>query len=254
MDYGNYGEGGFSNDNGYSDTADAHSQRQQNRTSLTPVTIRQINQATQHVPDGEFFINNVSLNMVSFVGVLRKVENQTSAVIVTIEDGTGSVEVKRWVDEKVTSAAEETEQFQALENSYVYVTGALKEFNQKKAIQHAKISPITDHNEVIYHMFYAISSHLEAQGLLNVGAIKTESGGIFASGDSTGTGGDGLDIQDKIMGIITSNSLTMPEGVPISWISGSLGVSVEKIQEKCQYLAEQGKIYQGYDEGAYLCV
>ncbi|WPK24699.1 hypothetical protein PUMCH_001982 [Australozyma saopauloensis] len=254
MDYNNYGDGGFSHDAGYSEGADGASQRQQTRSSLTPVTIRQINEASQNVPDGEFSINNVSLNMVSFVGILRKVENQTSAVVVTIEDGTGSVEVKRWIDEKMASAAEETEALLALEGNYVYVTGSLKEFNQKKAIQQAKIVAITDHNEVIYHMLYAISNHLEAQGLLKVGSIKSEGNGLFVGGESGGSGGPGLDLQDKIMGIITSNSLAMPEGVPVAWISSSLGASVESIQEKCQYLAEQGKIYQGYDEGAYLCI
>lgn len=254
MDYGNHGDGGFSHDSGFNENGNGGSQRQQTRSSLTPVTIRQINEATQPVPDGEFTVNNVSLNMVSFVGVIRKVENQTSAVILTIEDGTGSVDVKRWVDDKTTTAAEETETFQAMENSYVYVTGALNEFNQKKAIQQSKIVQITDHNEVLYHMLYSISNHLEAQGLLNVGAVKSEGNGLFVSADSAASGSDGLDIQDRIMSVITSNSLAMPEGVPVSWISGSLGVSVDVIQDKCQFLAEQGKIYQGYDEGAYLCV
>lgn len=254
MDYDNYGDGGFSHDAGYSENGEAGSQRQQTRTSLTPVTIRQINEATQKTPDGEFSVNNVSLNMISITGILRKVENQTSAVSLTIEDGTGSIEVKRWVDDTITTAAEETEMFQAWENTYVSVTGALKEFNQKKGIQQSKIFPVTDHNQLIYHILYALSNHLEAQGLLNVGAFKSEGNGLFVGGDNEGTGSLRLDIQDKIMGIITSNSLSMPEGVPVSWISGSLGIAADVIQEKCQYLAEQGKIYQGYDEGAYLCV
>lgn len=252
MDYGNYGDGGFSHDAGNSEHTGG-SQRQQTRTSLTPVTIRQISEATQHVPDGEFSIHNLSLNMVSFVGIVRKVENQTSAVTVTVEDGTGSVEIKRWIEEKETTAAEQTEMFQAMVNTYVYVTGALKQFNQKKGVQQARFTQITDHNQVLYHMLYAISNHLEAQGLLNVNAVKSEGNGLFVNGDAA-PGGEGVDVQDMIMGIITSNALSMPEGVPVIFISGSLGIPVDTVQEKCQFLAEQGKIYQGYDEGAYLCV
>lgn len=253
MDFNNYEDGGFSHDAGYSENADGQSQRQQTRTLLTPVTIRQINEAKQDIPDGEFLINNVSINMVSFVGVLRKVENQTSAILLTIEDGTGSVEVKKWIEEKLGTAAEQTELYQEMENQYVYVTGALKEFNQKKAIQQANVVLISDHNEVIYHMLYAISNHLESQGLLNVGAVKSEGNGLFVSSD-VGTGNDNLDLHDKIMSVISSQAPTMPEGVPVSWISKYLGVSSDSILEKCQFLAEQGKIYQGYDEGAYLCV
>lgn len=253
MDYGNHGDGGFSHDAEYSENND-HSQKPQGRTSLIPITIRQLNEATQHVPDGEFSIHNLSLSLVSLVGVLRKVENQTSAVSVTVEDGTGSIEIKRWIEEKETSAAEQTEYFQAMENKYVHVTGVLKQFNQKKGVQQAKFTLITDHNQVLYHMLAAISTHLEAQGLLNVNPLKSEGNGLFVGGDSGAAGGEGLDVQDKIMGIITSNSLSMPEGVPVSWISGTLGIPLDIILEKCQYLAEQGKIYQGYDEGAYLCV
>lgn len=249
--YGNYGDGGFNADAQYTDYNGAEgSQRQQTRNTLSPVTIKQINDATQHVPDGDFSVSNVTLNMVSFVGVIRKVDNQTSAVTVTIEDGTGSVDVKKWVDEKLTTAAEELELYLAMENKYVYVTGALKEFNQKKAIQHAAIREITDHNEVLYHMLYAVTTHLEAQGLLRV--AKQENTGLFVRDEASGSG-DNLDLQDKIMAVISSNVSTMIEGVHVQWISSSLGVPVSVVEEKCQALSEQGKIYQGYDEGAYLC-
>lgn len=248
MDFDNYGDGGFDSNAG--DSGYNNSQRQQTRSTLSPVTIKQIHDATQPVPDEEFVINNVSLNMVSFVGVIRKVENITSALTITIEDGTGSVDVKKWVDEKVLLAAEESEHFQALEGKYVYVTGALKDFNQKKSIQHATIREITDHNEVTYHMLYAISNHLEAQGLMNKTDVAKQENGLFVGQNNSAK----LDVMDNIMATIASNTQTMNEGVPISWISANLGISVEVVREKCQYLSEMGKIYQGYDEGTYLSV
>ncbi|OBA20065.1 replication protein A, subunit RPA32 [Metschnikowia bicuspidata var. bicuspidata NRRL YB-4993] len=253
--YGNYGDGGFNTDAQFTDMNGGEgSQRQlQTRNTLSPVTIKQINDATQPVQDGEFTINKVSLNMVSFVGVVRKVENQTSAVTVTIEDGTGSVDVKKWVDEKLTTAAEEEEYFLGLENNYVYVTGALKEFNLKKAIQHAQIRPITDHNEVIYHMFYTIHTHLEAEGLLNVPKQESSSG-LFV-GSSTGAGEDSkLSDQDRIMSVIAANTGSMLEGVPVKWISDSLNIPENEVRNTCQYLSEQGKVYQGYDESSFLSV
>lgn len=244
--YGNYGDGGFNTDGGY----EQGSQRtQQTRLTLSPVTIKQINDAAQPVPDGEFVINNVSLNMVLFVGVVRKVENQTSALTITIEDGTGSVDVRRWIDEKLATPAEEAERFSALENKYVYVTGALKEFSQKKLIQHATIREVADYNEVLYHMLYAIANHLEAEGLLKVGPAKQESLFVLDAASSAA-----LDVLDKIMATISANASTMLEGVPVLWISDTLGLSADVVREKCQYLSEMGKIYQGYDEGSYFCV
>lgn len=253
MDYGNYGnynDGGFNQDAQYSDYNT--SQRQQTRSTLSPVTIKQIHDSTQPVPDGEFEVNNVALNMVSFVGVVRKVENNTSAVTITIEDGTGSVDVRKWVDEKIATAAEEGERFLALENKYVYVTGALKEMQLKKSIQHANIREIEDYNEVTYHMLYAISNHLEAQGLMKKGA-KQENG-LFVSENSgvAASNGDSGSVSDKIMNVITSNTPSMPEGVPIQWIGDLLGILTDVVREQCLQLSEMGKVYQGYDESSYL--
>lgn len=255
MDYDNYGDGGFSADAQYSDYN--NSQRQQVRNSLSPVTIKEINDATQPIPDGEFVINNVSLNMVSFVGVIRRVENSGSAINITVEDGTGSLEVRRWIDEKIATAAEEAEKFMGLENKYVYITGALKEFNLKKSIQHATIREITDHNEIAYHMLYAISNHLEAQGILGKSGLpKKEENGLFVQDHENGTNGTNgtSDVTRKIETVIQDNTGSMQEGVPISWISEKLGVSIDVVREKCQHLSEQGKIYQGYDEGSFLSV
>lgn len=252
MDYDNYGDGGFNADAQYTDYN--NSQRQQTRSSLSPVTIKEINEATQPVPDGEFVIHNVSLNMVSFIGVIRKVESSSSAITITVEDGTGSMDVKRWIDEKIATPAEEAEKFSALENKYVYITGALKEFNSKKSIQHATIREIVDHNEVAYHMLYAISNHLEAQGILTKGgAPKKEENGLFVQDNDNGSNG-ASDVTRKIEKVIDDNTGSMQEGVPISWISDTLGVPIDVVREKCQHLSEQGKIYQGYDEGSFLSV
>ncbi|SGZ47240.1 CIC11C00000001906 [Sungouiella intermedia] len=247
--YGNYGEGGFNQDAQYSEYN--NSQRQQTRSTLSPVTIKQIHDSKQPVPDGEFEVNNVSLNMVSFVGVIRKVENFTSGVTVTIEDGTGSVDVKIWVKENLSTPAEESEKYLALESKYVYVTGALKEMQLKKAIQHATIREVADYNEVLYHMLYAIENHLEAQGLLK-GGPKQENG-LFVSENGGGLSAK-LDVTDQIMNVISSNTASMPEGVPVGWISDQLGILVDVVKEKCNQLSELGRVYQGYDEGSYCSV
>lgn len=250
--YGNYGDGGFNQDAQYSENS--NSQRLQTRSTLSPVTIKQIHDSSQPVPDDEFVVNNVALNMVSFVGVVRKVENNTSAVTITIEDGTGSVDVRKWVDEKIATAAEEGERFLALENKYVYVTGALKEMQLKKSIQHATIREVADYNEVVYHMLYAIENHLAAQGLMKSGTKQENGNGLFVSENGNSAAAGSGDIADQIMSVISSNTASMPEGVPVGWIGDQLGVLVDVVKEKCHYLSEMGRVYQGYDEGSYLSI
>ena len=57
--------------------------------------------------------------MISFVGVVRKVDNNNATIVITIEDGTGSIEVRVWISEQITTAEQETQKYEALLNRYV---------------------------------------------------------------------------------------------------------------------------------------
>lgn len=249
-DFGNFdGQGGFNDDIGNGGFHnDNSSQKQVLRSSLTPVTIKQISEATQPIPDGEFQINNVCLNLVSFVGVIRNVQDLTSAILITIEDGTGSLEVRRWIDES-TSTDNEFGKYEI--NKYVYVTGALKEFNGKKNLQHTTIQKIEDHNRVLYHHLNAISNHLKAQGLDSRQGQKHEDGLFVKDPDGADSSNS---LQDKILSVIRANTSSMQEGVPVPFISQTLNLSDEVVFENCNELVDSGKIYSGYDDSAYLAV
>ena len=56
------------------------------------------------------------------------------------------------------------------------------------------------------------------------------------------------------MAVITANSGSMLEGVPVKWISDTLNIPENHVRATCQYLSDEGKVYQGYDENAFLCV
>lgn len=248
--FGNYGDGGFNQDSGSGGFTNENggSQRQNVRSSLTPVTIKQINDATQPVTDGEFKIHNVELNMVSFMGVVRKVDSHTSAVTITIEDGSGSIEVRKWIDDTVSTPAAETEKYEKELNKYVYVGGALKEFNNKKNIQNAVIFPVTDHNELLYHNLSAITNHLKSQGVTGAKADN----GLFVS-DNNGMELPGS-MQDKVLNFLRENSPNMQEGVPLTYITQKLNITDDEGHKYCQELIEAGKIYTGFDDTSYLCI
>ncbi|KAG7663149.1 RFA2 [[Candida] subhashii] len=255
--YGNYGDGGFntgthSAGGGGGFSADnSSSQKQQLRTSLTPVTVKQINEATQPIPDGEFKIHNVELNMVSFVGVVRKVDVHASAVVITVEDGTGSIEVRKWIDEGLTNVNQEQEKFQQQLDKYVFVGGALKEFNSKKNIQNAHVYPITDSNQILYHHLSAIELHLKSQGVPSSKANNSNS--LFVSNPNENQAPSGS-LSDQILVVLRSQIQTMPEGVPVSYVAQKLNIAYEVAMNHCQTLADDGKIYAGYDETTFLCI
>lgn len=244
--YGGYGDGGFDQGETSFSNDQQSSQRQTLRTSLTPVTIKQIIDSTQPVPDAEFQIHGVNLNMVSFAGVLRKVENNTSAVVLTVEDGTGSLDIRKWIDENTTSPGEEAEKYEALKDKYVMVTGALKEFNQKKNIQNSTVVEVTDHNELIYHNLSAINVHIKSQG------ITKPKNDLFVSDEPSSNAN--LSISDKVFQVISENTPQMPEGVPIQLIAQKLSISDGQASSICFNLVEGGKIYSAYDDQAFLSI
>ncbi|CUM64030.1 uncharacterized protein PRCAT00001618001 [Priceomyces carsonii] len=254
--YGAYGDGGFQNpqdmDGGGGFNSEVNgSQKQQLRSSLTPVTIKQINEATQPVPDGEFKIHNVELNFISFIGVVRKVDNNTSAVIISVEDGTGTIDVRKWVDEQSTSASEESEKYEKELNKYVFICGALKEFNGKKNIQHATIRPVVDSNEILYHNLSAIACHLKAHGVTAKSKVDDKKENLFVK-DSNGMELP-KSMSDKVYDVLKEYSGTMPEGVPCQLIAQKLNITDDVALNICSELSDGGKVYSGYDDTSFLC-
>lgn len=242
------GGGGFSTNGDYSNEGNGSQKFQQQRQSLTPVTIKQINEAQQQVLDGEYQVHNVALSHVSFVGVVRNVQDLTANLAITIEDGTGAIDVKKWIQENEMGSTESD--LNSLElNKYVYVTGSLKDFNGKKQLQNTTIRPVTDHNEIIYHNLSAINNHLKAQGITSKPGGQNQQQDLFVKESN-----QGLSVQDSILAVVRDNSESLQEGVPARFISQHLNISNDVVLENCAILVEEGKIYTGYDDSAYLAV
>ena len=271
--YDPYNAGGFSNNSQGGFSADNHGSSQSQRStqvrqSLTPVTIKQILDASQHVPDAEFKVNNVDLNMISFIGVVRKVENTNATIVVTVEDGTGSTDVRMWISEQVTSAEQETQKYQALLNRYVFVGGSLKQFNNKKGVQNASIFPVTDSNQILYHHLSAIENHLKAQGIPKANVSGSTGGSLFVDGNtntnsttagsaaaaSAPQGNNGGSLTDRVLAVLKENSSTMQEGVPVDYIIQKLNISRDEGLKHVTKLVEDGKAYAGYDDNTYICI
>ncbi|CAN3363916.1 replication factor A protein 2 [Diutina catenulata] len=223
--------------------------QKQTRSSLTPVTIHQINTATSPVPDGEFTINNVELASVEIMGVVRRVDSQSSAINVTIEDGTGSIEIRKWIDEAVMSMQEEQERFDSWNGQYVRVCGTLKEFQGKKNVQNAHIEKVDNYNRVTNHFLAAIKVHLAANGVLGAkaGAGNAGDNELFVSND------DGS-LKDQILRVLRQNGESMAEGVQTAYLSQTLGVPESELEPVLLGLQESGTIFSGSDDNAWIAI
>ncbi|KAJ9627724.1 Replication factor A protein 2 [Taxawa tesnikishii (nom. ined.)] len=166
-----------------------------NKDTLRPVTIKQLIDAQHPHPDAEYFmIDGAEATQVTFVGQIRNISTQTTNVTYRLDDGTGTFEVKQWIDSD-TLADSESNPSKLTENSYARVWGKLKTFGKRHVASHV-IRPITDYNEINYHLLEATVVHLyftrgPADQLGKSGAQEGEYGGQQQSGYGTADGGSG---------------------------------------------------------------
>lgn len=80
-------------------------------------------------------------------------------VIYTIEDGTGSADVRKWIEQNETEI-EADERRSLVRDMYVRVYGRLAYFHNRITVAAFAIRPITDYNEITHHYLEAIYVHL----------------------------------------------------------------------------------------------
>ena len=155
---GGGGAGGFMQVDSSAPGADV--KQDKNRQSLIPVTIKQLKNAPA-LASGEqgFSLDGRDLYQVTIVGLIMSADEQSTNLQLTIDDGTDTIMVKKWVDADADdSDAERRAVFK--EGVVVRVIGQLRSFNHMKNLVAFSIHPITDFNEYTFHFLEVVHTHL----------------------------------------------------------------------------------------------
>lgn len=218
------------------------------------MTVKQIIDAEEGYSGGDFKIDGASAPQVTFVGQIRSVNAQATNITFKIDDGTGQIEVKKWID------GDKPEDADAYElDSHVRVWGRLKSFSNKRHVGATFIRPVADFNEVNYHMLEATYVHLFfTKGPLGGagGANGQQNGGengdsMFVDGGA-GYGGAASQNADKLvrcsagakkMFNFLSSAPGSNEGVDINIVTSSTGMSTRDVLAAADELLGQGLIY-----------
>lgn len=155
---GGAGGGGFIPGDG-SQNSPGSANRGYSKDTLRPVTIKQLLEAQPMHQDGDFKIDGTEITQVTFVGQIRNISNQTTNITYKLDDGTGAIEVKQWVDSDA-SEAQVAARPKLVENDYARAWGKLRIYNSKRHVGAQIVRPITDFNEISYHMLEATAVHL----------------------------------------------------------------------------------------------
>lgn len=90
------GSGGGFMDSGGEAKQDSGKKAGRGDRSIKPVTIKQLHGASS-TADG-FFIDNTQVNQVRLMGIIDRIDDQSTSVNYDINDGTGVCECKFWKD------------------------------------------------------------------------------------------------------------------------------------------------------------
>ncbi|KAI0447589.1 replication protein A, subunit RPA32 [Xylaria telfairii] len=226
-----------------------------NDESLRPVTIKQIIDAEPaYAGDAAFKVDGLDVKQVTIVGMVRAINPQTTNITYKIDDGTGVIEVKQWLDADKT--AEETATPAFAEEDYVRVWGRLKSFSNKRHVGAHVIKPVRDFNEVSYHLLEATYVHL----------FFTRGGPPGDGGAQQGGGGDGdsmfVDQGDdaryrgysakaRKMYDYIQRSGNPTEGIHMQVIAREAGMTIQDVMVGAEELLSHGTIYTTMDDETY---
>ncbi|KAF9435316.1 replication factor A protein 2 [Entomortierella beljakovae] len=247
--YSNAGQGqGYVPD---SFSSDAGATKKISNHTLRPVTIKQLLAVIETQTD-DFRIDGKDLGQVTLIGVVRNINRQSTHHAFTLEDGTGTIETKRFPmdDEDPTDS-------NLIEiGTYVRIIGIPKLYNQHLTVNVHSIRPVNDFNEVTYHNLEVIHIHVSLtrskNGMGMASSHNNFGGGIPHSGSmSTRPGASGEDFSQQILDMVkahpSSSTIGVPRGAIVAFIAPRCG-GQETAHNLIEQLIFEGTMYPGQDE------
>ena len=229
-------------------------QKRQQEDSITPVTIKQIADATASSAEADEFalVTGKPIGLVTVVGKIVSKEETGTHKLISIDDGTGIACCKEFASEDALNG-EANEEAKMETNEYVRVTGKLKSWNDARYIQVMNCRKITDFNEVAFHFLDAMyaSSRFSNEKGSGVAAQATTATGAAPAAYAMPTSGNNPEasgsLQQQLLDIYNNPSgpAAGDSGIEIAKMCELLGgkYTLEAIREAVEMLSNEGHVY-----------
>ncbi|KAI9106373.1 hypothetical protein K1719_021901 [Acacia pycnantha] len=235
--------------------------RSRETQGLVPVTVKQISEVSQSGDEkSNFIINGVDVTNVTLVGmVFEKVDRNTDVSFV-LDDGTGRIKCRRWVNEPFDT--KEMEEIR--DGMYVRVYGHLKSFQGVKQVVAFSIRLVMSFDEISFHFIDCIHNHLHAKAKVE-GVTPAHPLSINSSQVSNGSQApssnplyaqysmDGLKDCDKlVLDYLNQHSdMSDDRGIHVNEMARELKLPLDKIMLSLKALGDDGLVYSTIDDNHY---
>jgi hypothetical protein len=158
--------------------------------------------------------------MVKLVAAVRNHEERSTNVYVDVEDGTGLVQVKVWVNEgDECSAASNLRRDAATDHTYIRIVGQIREFDGQRQIVANDVRPVSTGNELTHHLLevaHSYEKHVKVQsdadtmgmnmgmgvGIGKMASLSTPPPPRGGGGVAMGSQGGGGGLDDAVIRVI----------------------------------------------------
>lgn len=175
-----------------------------------------------------------------------------------MDDGTGTIEVKQWNDSEMSASDhmgnEGDSKPKLVEDGYCRVWGKLKAFNNKKHVGAHVIRPVTDHNEINYHLLDATAIHL----FFSRGPPETERGQNGGKADAGAAGAQQPTSNGQSLPSMSAGARKLlqtlkatpqsNEGLHVQVLASQMGANTDVAQRAAEELISLGLIFTTVDE------
>ena len=260
------GGGGFSTNN--SSPQNENRRRSYDEQTLQPVTVRMV--LTAPSSDGTVSLaDGRQLYHVQIVGAIKTISDNSTNILYEIEDGTGLIEVKKWLDTSMPDPISNSDSKQLTEHMYVKVVGQIKDYDGKKMIVADSIRPLTTGNELTHHCLRVVfeaeqalraSQYVAAAPMAMMGGVG--GGGMHSAGVGFGatnaggaplvsnTMGSGDSVQEAVSDFFRVQGERSDLGAAVSECVGSFAgkFTEQQIRNAVFILSSEGNIYSTIDD------
>ena len=214
---------------------------------ILPVTCKQLVGA---VLDGErFLVDGQETSHITLVGQMAQCEMHSNNIVLTLDDGTGLIDVMYWLDATSPATAQVKDLCKA--NNYIRIYGNLQTFQGKKSVSARRIQAVNDFSEVTFHMLQCVATHLNnTRGPLttSVSSAYTSRAGVSDSGMAFPS-----NMHHMVYKLVQTES--SQNGLSIRDLCQQLAgaASEASVKEAVQYFISQGLFFYGIDEDHIRC-
>jgi replication factor A2 len=252
------------------------------KDTVRPLTVKQILDANQPHPDADFRVDGEPISQVqaskllehgihtdscqqlTFVGQIRSISTQPTNITYKVDDGTGLVEVKLWIDGDAANSdkmeADEPNKPRLVEDGYCRVWGRLKAFNNKRHVGAHIIRPITDYNEINYHLLEATAVHLfftrgppnaQTDGQKGAGMNGVNGAGQQDFGNVVDAATEALSPLARRVLAALRGTPQSNEGLHVQMIASSMNLPTSEVYKGAEELLAVGMIFTTVDDNTW---